>query len=67
MLFDADGDRRKHTGEHIVWVKPNFTDDIVDLKSKISVWTVRPGQGGVWELVDEFDADYNQARLEGAP
>ena len=67
-LFDADGDRRKHTGEHIVWLKPNFTDDIVDLRSRISVWTVRTEQGGgAWHLVDEFPVFYNQARQEGGP
>jgi hypothetical protein len=67
LLFDPDGDRQRHTGEHIVWLKPSFTGDIVDLKSKISVWTIRPQEnGGVWQLVDDFDVPYNQAGLAGS-
>ena len=65
-LFDAAGDRQSHTGEHIVWLKPFFTDQGVDLKSKISVWTIRPdGANGVWQFVEAFDVFYNQSRLEG--
>jgi hypothetical protein len=64
-LFDADGDRSSHTGEHIVWVKPNFTGDRVDLTGKISVWSMLPAQvGGGWTLLEAHDAIYNQARLE---
>jgi hypothetical protein len=68
-FFDADGNRQSHTGEHIVWVKPNFTDDRVDLVSKVSVWDVRPDKnGGVWRIVESFDATYNQSRFEeGVP
>lgn len=66
MLFEPSGDRLKYTGEHIVWLKPNFTGDIVDLRSKISVWTIRAEeQGNIWRLVDEIDVPYNQAGLEG--
>ncbi len=61
-FFDLAGDRQSHTGEHIVWLKPFFTDQGVDLKSKISVWTIRPD--GVWQFVKAFDAFYNQSRLE---
>ncbi|HZZ80368.1 MAG TPA: hypothetical protein VFE62_17830 [Gemmataceae bacterium] len=64
-LFDADGDRRSHTGEHIVWVKPNFTGDRVDLTGKISVWSMLPARvGGGWALLEAHDAVYNQLRLE---
>ena len=66
LLFEPDGDRQKYTGEHIVWLKPSFTGGIVDLRSKISVWTIRAEtQGNVWHLVDEFDVNYNQSGLEG--
>jgi hypothetical protein len=62
VLFEPDGDRLKYTGEHIVWLKPSFTGDIVDLRSKISVWTIRAEeQGNVWHLVDELEVTYNQA------
>src|SRR5262249_18286030 len=61
-FFDAAGDRQSHTGEHLVWLKPDFTDDNVNLTSKISVWSM---QAGAWELVKAHDATYNQSRLEG--
>jgi hypothetical protein len=68
-FFDASGNRQSHTGEHIVWVKPNFTGDRVDLTSKISVWSMLPQEnGGTWQLVEPdgaFDATYNQPRSEG--
>jgi hypothetical protein len=64
-FFDADGNRQSHTGEHIVWVKPNFTDDRVDLVSKVSVWAMHPDKnGGAWRLVEAVDATYNQSGLE---
>jgi hypothetical protein len=60
-LFDADGNRQSHTGEHIVWVKPNFTEERVDMTSKISVWFMQPiTSGGAWQLLDSHDALYNQ-------
>ncbi|MBI3821107.1 MAG: hypothetical protein HY289_00330, partial [Planctomycetes bacterium] len=69
-FFDDGGNRQSRTGEHIVWVKPSFTDDIVDLVSKISVWTMQPNaNGGAWRLVEggAFDATYNQSRAEDMP
>jgi len=62
-LFDADGNRQSQTGEHIIWLKPSFSEDRVDLKSTISVWAIRPDRnGGVWYLPDgnAFPAFYNQ-------
>ena len=64
-LFDADGNRQSHTGEHIVWVKPTFFEDRVDLTSKISVWRLLDSE--CWQLVEAFGAKYNQSRQEGAP
>ena len=67
-FFDEQGNRRSHTGEHIVWVKPNFYEERVDLTGKISVWTVRPDRDdGAWGLVEAFDATYNQSRQEAHP
>ena len=54
-FFDAAGNRQSHTGEHIVWVKPNFTDDRVDKTSKISVWA--PDNGNAWRLVEDSPED----------
>jgi hypothetical protein len=75
-LFDDAGDRQIRTGEHIVWLKPFFTEQGVDLKSMISVWTLPPAaraeEGrpaaapGGWRLVEAFPAFYNQSRGEGA-
>jgi hypothetical protein len=62
-FFDAAGNRRSYTGEHIVWVKPNFTDDRVDLTARISVWN-EPRKNGQWQLVDGHDATYNPSRVE---
>lgn len=65
-LFDAAGNRRSRTGEHIVWLKPSFTEDRVDLRSTISVWTIDPDlEEGIWQLSHAFPAYYNQSRLEG--
>jgi hypothetical protein len=64
-LFDADGNRQRHTGEHIVWVKPSFTEDRVNLISKISVWAMQPDRnGGAWQLVEAREATYSQSRVE---
>jgi hypothetical protein len=60
-LFDADGNRQSHTGEHVVWVKPNFTQERVDLTAKISVWFMQPAAGGgSWQLLEIHDTVYNQ-------
>lgn len=67
-FFDDDGNRRSHTGEHIVWVKPNFYEERVDLTGKISVWTIRPDRDdGAWSLVEAVDASYNQSQQEAVP
>lgn len=66
-FFDAEGNRKSHTGEHIVWVRPHFTGARVDLTSRISVWALQPEKaGGAWELVESHDALYNQSPQEGA-
>jgi hypothetical protein len=64
-LFDTDGNRQRHTGEHIVWVKPSFTEDRVNLISQISVWAMQPDKnGGAWQLVEAREATYSQSRVE---
>jgi hypothetical protein len=59
-FFDAAGDRQSHTGEHIVWLKPDFTGDNVNLTSTISVWSMQPQAVGAWQLVKAHRATYNQ-------
>lgn len=63
-FFTDKGNRRRDTGEHIVWVKPKFTEDRVDLTSQISVWSMIPDTKGIqWRLVEPpFAAKYNQNR-----
>ena len=65
-FFDADGNRQSDTGEHIVWIKPSFTGERVNLQSKISVWArTSDRDGGVWRLLEAQSASYNQS--EEAP
>jgi hypothetical protein len=39
-LFNTEGDRNRHTGEHIVWLRPEFTGDLVQMQATITVWRV---------------------------
>ncbi|MSQ96737.1 MAG: hypothetical protein EXR98_19585 [Gemmataceae bacterium] len=64
-FFSKKGDRKRDTGEHIVWVKPSFTEDRVDRTSTISVWSMIPNtKGDVWQVVkpSPFPVDYNLSR-----
>lgn len=62
-FFSKIGNRRRRTGEHIVWVKPSFTDDRVDLTSTIGIWSMLPQKAGEgWQLVEAHDVKYNQNR-----
>jgi hypothetical protein len=62
-FFTDRGNRSRDTGEHIVWVRPNFTEDRVDLTSQISVWSMLPDtEGAAWKEVHSFPAKYNQTR-----
>jgi hypothetical protein len=62
-FFSVKGNRRNHTGEHIVWIRPSFADDVVLSTSSISVWSALPetSEKG-WEIVEPspFHATYNQ-------
>ena len=63
QLRRGHGNRRRDTGEHIVWVRPSFIENRVDLTSKISVWSMVPNTNGdTWKLVESFDTKYNQNR-----
>lgn len=66
-FFSKLGDRRKDTGEHIVWIKPH--EDRATLSSKISIWSpARDTNGDVWQLVGgrPLDVRYNQKIREDA-
>ena len=70
-LFDASGDRRPGTGEHMVWLQPNFLPpsfpgDSPRLKllqpATISVWRYAPAAGPSWHEVDRHQPAYNRPR-----
>jgi hypothetical protein len=65
-LFDAAGTRQPHTGEHIVWLRPNYSGDHLDLVSTVFVWQASADPSdAIWRLVAAHEASYNQPRLEG--
>jgi hypothetical protein len=60
-LFDADGNRRDGTGEHIVWLRPAVRRARVLPQAAIEVYD-RQGQdaSGPWRLVRRLDVDYDE-------
>jgi hypothetical protein len=44
-LFDADGDRRPRTGEHLVWLRPGGSPAAPWAEATITVWRRGP-EGG---------------------
>jgi len=65
-LFDASGDRRPGTGEHIVWLQPNFARDRLALlkPATISVWRYAPaGHAPNWREIDRHMPSYNGPRV----
>jgi hypothetical protein len=59
-LFDADGNRRDGTGEHIVWLSPAVQGPRVLPQAAIEVYD-RQDQGGSWHLVRRLDVDYDES------
>ena len=45
LLFDSDGNRRKHTGEHIVSLQPRVVGGQTLAESYVTVWYVPTGHG----------------------
>jgi hypothetical protein len=41
-LFDAEGNRRSVTGEHVVWVRPSYKGDRTLPQATIEVWALAP-------------------------
>ena len=64
-LFDPAGNRQRHTGEHIVWLRPRYSGDRLDLVSTLSVWRT---QGEAWRPpppeAPGREVTYNQPRPE---
>src|SRR5207237_2837076 len=50
-LFTNEGDRNSHTGEHIVWLRPEFAGDQVAMQATITVWRIPSDEtAGRWHL-----------------
>lgn len=63
-LFDAAGDRRAGSGEHIVWLSPVTTDDRVLPAARITVWT-RLADGSWAHQDTPLDVHYDNVPREG--
>jgi hypothetical protein len=52
-LFDAEGSRRDRTGEHIVWLRPEFQGTHVQSKATITVWRLLPENAAdTWRQIE---------------
>ncbi len=66
-FFDEAGNRRPSTGEHIVWLKPEFEKKRILSQATITVWRsqLRDNEQ-VWRLVDRpLEVRYDRPRQEG--
>ena len=60
-LFDAEGNRRDGTGEHIVWLRPAVQGQRVLPQAAIAVYDWQgPAAGGPWHLVRRLEVDYDE-------
>ncbi|MBM4067477.1 MAG: hypothetical protein FJ271_00825 [Planctomycetes bacterium] len=69
-LFDAEGNRRRFTGEHIVWLRPEYAGDVVQLRATISVWGARLAESGprTWQPAGPaLEVDYSGVPLLRIP
>ncbi len=63
-LFDADGNRRSGTGEHIVWLRPTIAADSKGLHERVMPQAVievhgwRSEDGGSWRQLRTIKVDY---------
>jgi hypothetical protein len=67
-LFDAEGNRRRFTGEHVVWLRPEIVGEVVQTRAVISVWRARvdePGRAS-WRLAGPpLEVLYNNVAVPG--
>ncbi|HZT79001.1 MAG TPA: hypothetical protein VFA26_02165 [Gemmataceae bacterium] len=60
-LFDADGNRRGGTGEHVVWLRPAFRGPEVLPEATLRVWCWRPAGGARrWRSCGEIGVRYDE-------
>ncbi len=73
-LFDADGNRRGGSGEHVVWLRPDVQKDPQQRQpprpairvlphATLKVYELRgaPEEGGPWRELPELSVDYDEA------
>jgi hypothetical protein len=64
-LFTPEGERRNMTGEHVVWLKPEFSGNRVEPRAVITVWRIGP-KGWYQPPVPPLEVQYNTAmQLQG--
>jgi len=66
-LFNAEGDRNSHTGEHVVWLRPEFAGDQVAMQATITVWRIPSDEtAGRWHVVGPpLHVNYNTVAPQG--
>jgi hypothetical protein len=58
-LFDADGNRRSATGEHVVWLRPLVQGQRVQPQATIKVYEwLGTAEAGAWHELRTLDVDY---------
>lgn len=61
-LFDGEGNRRRFTGEHVIWLRPDYAGDVVQLRATISVWGAHlalPGHSSWQQAAQPLDVEYS--------
>jgi hypothetical protein len=58
-LFTSEGDRNSKTGEHVVWLKPEFSGNRVEPRASITVWRI--GAEGWHRAGAPLEVEYNTA------
>jgi hypothetical protein len=66
-LFNAEGDRNSHTGEHVVWLRPEFVGDQVAMQATLTVWRIPSDETqGHWHLAGPpLHVSYNTVAPQG--
>lgn len=67
-LFDLAGNRRRFTGEHVIWLRPEYAGNVVQQHASISVWSVRATPAGRRSWFQDgraFEVEYNSVLLPG--
>jgi hypothetical protein len=66
-LFDAEGNRRTGTGEHVVYLRPVIEGERVLPKAVLTIWSRQEKQRNGWQLRRELPVQYDRPYGEGGP